>query len=301
MHRRRKDRLCRRLQHVTFATLSAESWWSMSRSPNDIRVAIAGFGAIGKQVAQFVDNGIPGLRLTAVSAKNLEKAQEAAAVLRGPVAIVPVEQIAEHGDVVVECAPAAILPVIAEQTLRAGKHLMVVSSGALFKSLHLVDLARQHGGKITVPTGALLGLDAVRAADLGKIESLTMETRKPIRGLEGAPHFADDPAQITGLSDPKLVFEGTAAQAIEGFPANLNVAVSLGMAGPGPEGVSMRVWADPTVTRNTHTIELKSDSADLVMTIRNIPTDENPRTGRITALSVVAALRRLVDPLVIGS
>jgi aspartate dehydrogenase len=267
----------------------------------DIRVAIAGFGAIGKQVARFIDNGIPGLRLTAVSARDLDRARQATTALRTQVAVVPIEQVADEADVVVECAPAAVLPVIAEPTLRAGKHLMVVSSGALFKAPHLIDLARQYGGKITVPTGALLGLDAVRAAALGTIELLRMETRKPIRGLEGAPHFANDPGQISGLSEPKLVFEGTAAEAIEGFPANLNVAISLGLAGPGPAGVSMRVWADPTVTRNTHTIELKSDSADLVMTIRNIPSDENPRTGRITALSVVAALRRLVDPLVIGS
>jgi aspartate dehydrogenase len=97
------------------------------------------------------------------------------------------------------------------------------------------------------------------------------------------------------------VFAGSAREAIAGFPANVNVAVALSLAGIGPDRTQIEVWADPTVTRNTHTVTVKSDSADLSMTIANIPSEENPRTGRITALSVLAALRRLTEPLVVGS
>lgn len=274
----------------------------MNRSrPDELRVSIAGFGAIGKRVAASLDAEIPGLRLVAVSAKNLEKARKAVKEFRNSVKVVPLERISDDADVVVECAPAELLVAIAEPTLRSGKHLIVISSGALFNAPHLINLAREHGGRITVPTGALLGLDAVKAAALGNIASVRMVTRKPVQGLKGAPHLTHSEQEIEGIDQPKLIFSGTAAEAIGGFPANLNVAISLGMAGTGPENVQLEVWADPNVTRNTHTIDIISDSADITMTIRNIPSDENPKTGKITALSIIAALKRLVEPVVIGT
>jgi aspartate dehydrogenase len=96
------------------------------------------------------------------------------------------------------------------------------------------------------------------------------------------------------------VFSGTAREAARGFPANLNVAVALSLAGPGPDRTYVEVWADPTVTKNTHTIVMLSDVADLTMTIENVPSD-NPRTGRITALSVISLLRKRNAPLRVGS
>ena len=97
------------------------------------------------------------------------------------------------------------------------------------------------------------------------------------------------------------MFAGSARQAIKGFPANVNVAVALSLAGIGPDATTVEIWADPTATRNTHTIEVTSDSSDFTMTIAGRPTEANPATGKITALSVLAALRRLTSPLVVGS
>jgi aspartate dehydrogenase len=128
-----------------------------------------------------------------------------------------------------------------------------------------------------------------------------MVTRKPLQGLAGAPHLIENNLSIEGLTEPLRIFEGTAREAAKGFPANLNVAVALSLAGIGPDRTQVEVWADPGVTRNTHTVTVRSDSSDLTMTIENIPDPDNPRTGRITALSVLAALRRLTSPLVVGS
>jgi aspartate dehydrogenase len=97
------------------------------------------------------------------------------------------------------------------------------------------------------------------------------------------------------------VFEGSAREAIAGFPANVNVAVALSLAGIGPDRTRVEIWADPTVTHNTHSIVVTSNSSNLTMTIQNIPSLENPRTGRITALSALAALRRLTATLVVGT
>ena len=192
----------------------------------------------------------------------------------------------------------ALLPSIAEPVLRAGKELIVLSVGALLDRLELVDLARATGGRITVPTGALLGLDAVAAAAESGIDSVKLVTRKPPLGLAGAPHLTG--RDLTGLTEAVQVFAGTARGAAKGFPANLNVSVALALAGIGPDRTEVEIWADPAVTRNTHTITLRSPVADLTMTIENVPS-ENPKTGRITALSVVSLLRKRTAPLAVGS
>ena len=267
-----------------------------------LSVGIAGFGAIGQAVAvAFTGDGIPGLRLAAIGARDSAKAGAALPPgLPAPPAIVPVTDLASRADIVVECAPAALLPAIAEPVLRAGRTLIVLSCGALLDAMHLVELARGHGGRILVPTGALLGLDAVFAAAQGRIHSVRMVTRKPPLGLRGAPYLAERGITLDGLATKLRVFEGTAREAARGFPANLNVAVALSLAGIGPDLTRLEIWADPGVTRNIHTIELDGDAARLSMTIENIPS-ANPRTGRITALSVIAMLRKMRATLAVGT
>jgi len=266
-----------------------------------LRVAIGGFGAVGRQVAVHLDNGIPGLSLAAVSARDTARAERAMAAFAAPVPVMALGDLAEIADVVIECAPAAHLLDVAEPALRAGRTLVVISVGALLSAPHLTDLALVHGGRIIVPSGALIGLDAVTAAAEGTITSVRLVTRKPPRGLEGAPHVTEQGFDLAGLTAPLKVFDGTAREAAVGFPANLNVAAALGLAGLGPDGTQVEIWADPGVTRNTHEIAVTSDSADFSMKIENIPSDGNPRTGKITALSVIAALRKLAGPIRIGT
>ena len=152
-----------------------------------------------------------------------------------------------------------------------------------------------------MPTGALLGLDAVRAAAEGAIESVTIITRKPPRGLAGAPYLVQRGIELDGLSAPRKVFEGSAREGARGFPANVNVAAALSLAGIGPDRTRLEIWADPGLERNTHRIVVEADSARLEMQIENVPTADNPRTGKITALSVIAALRALTATLKVGS
>lgn len=203
-------------------------------------------------------------------------------------------------DIVVECAPAAALPMIAEPVLRAGKEVIVLSAGVLLQHPELIELAREHHGRITVPTGALLGLDAVAAAAEGTIHSVKMTSRKPGRSLAGAPGMAAAGVDPKLVTEPVKVFSGTAREAAQSFPANLNVAAALALAGIGPDRTFIEVWLDPGVTKNTHTIELSSDLADLTMTIENVPS-ENPRTGRITAASVLSLLRKRNAVLRVGT
>ena len=149
--------------------------------------------------------------------------------------MVELEEFPEHADLAIECAPASLLERICRPMLEAGKQVMVLSCGALLPRPDLIDLAKAHGGRILVPTGALLGLDAVAAAAEGKIHSVKMTTRKPPNGLAGAPHLVKNNISVEGLNTAKLVFSGTAREAAAGFPANVNVAAALSLAGIGPD------------------------------------------------------------------
>jgi aspartate dehydrogenase len=273
---------------------------SSTVSSPDLRIAIVGLGAIGRKVAQALDQGIEGLALVAVSAQNPEKHRNWLAGLTKPPAVLPIEALADVADVVIECAPGKLVRSIVAPFVAGGKIAIVVSVGALLDNEDLIELAKQHGGQIVVPTGALIGLDAVTAAAVGTIHSVRMVTRKPPLGLAGAPYIVEHNIDIEDLTEPLRVFEGTARDAAKGFPANLNVAVALSLAGIGPDRTTLEIWADPTVTRNMHRIEVESDSARFSMSIENIPS-ENPKTGMITALSVIACLRKLRAPLRVGT
>ena len=265
-----------------------------------MRVAVVGLGAIGTKVVEALDRGIEGLTLSAVSAQNPDKHRAWLAGLTSKPAVLPIEALAGAADIVIECAPSKLLRPIVAPFVRSGKTAVVLSAGALLDHEDLIELAKQNGGQIVVPTGALIGLDAVTAAAVGKIHSVRMVTRKPINGLAGAPYIVENNIDIAGITEPLKIFEGTAREAAKGFPANLNVAVALSLAGIGPDRTRLEIWADPTATRNVHRIEVESDSARFSMTIENIPS-ENPRTGRITALSVIAYLRKQRASLRVGT
>ena len=272
----------------------------MNMENTAIRIGIAGLGAIGKSLAHKLDSGgIPGCRLAVVSGRDPVRTAEFIAGLSVPVPAVPLAALAGHADVVVECAPAAVLREIVAPVIKAGKKVVVLSVGALLSHPDLMS-GELGSGQILVPTGALIGLDAVTAAAEGRIHSVRMITRKPPLGLMGAPFLVENNIDVRGLTAPLKVFDGTPREAAIGFPANLNVAVALSLAGIGPDKTVLEIWADPTVTRNTHHITVDSDSATFSMTIENIPS-ENPKTGLITAQSVVALLRKLSAPVRVGT
>ncbi len=263
-------------------------------------VAIGGLGAIGLKLARALDDGVEGLRLIAVASRDQAKAAPSLQGFRSPPRLVSLEALSE-ADIVVEAAPAAVFETIATAAIEAGRIFVPASVGALLPRMHLVRRAQETGARIVVPTGALLGLDAVRAAAEGRVESITIESRKPPRGLQGAPYLMQHGIEVIGITAPKRVFAGNAYDAAAGFPANVNVAAALALAGIGPTRTQVEIWADPGIDRNVHTIRVEADAARFTMTIENVPSDENPRTGKITALSMLACLRGLVSSLKVGT
>jgi len=267
----------------------------------DLRVAIGGLGAIGLNVVRALDQGIDGLSLVAVSARDRAAAVQKLAGLQQTVPVLPLAELAGHADVVVECVPAAAYAEIADTAVAAGRIFMTLSCGQLLQRPDLIETARHTGARIIIPTGALIGLDAVRAAAEGRIDSVRIITRKPPQSLAGAPYLQQHDIRLDHLDAPLQVFKGSARDGARGFPANVNVAAALSLAGIGPDATQLEIWADPAVERNTHRIQVEADSARFEMTIENVPSEDKPATGKITALSTIAALRSLTTTLKVGT
>lgn len=267
-----------------------------------MKIGIAGMGAVGLRVAQELDQGgIPGCTLAGFSARSAERAKELNGHLSTAVPHYELAEIAHHCDMVIEALPPNLFNDLAVSVLQAGKTLVVLSASQLLGRQDLIDLAEKTGAKIVIPSGAMLGLDAIKGVAVGTINSVVIETRKPVAGLIKAPYVAQMDVDLTALTGPHLVLEGSVTEVARAFPANVNVAAAVSLAGLGPDKTRMEVWADPSLERNKHSVRVTSDSSDFTMSIQNRPSAENPATGKITAMSVIALLRQKTAVLQVGT
>ena len=239
--------------------------------------------------------------LAAVSAQNPEKHHDLARQTeRRSRRSCRSNKLSDAADIVIECAPAKLLRSIVAPFVESGKTAVVLSAGALLENEDLIELAKQNGGQIVVPTGALIGLDAVTAAAVGTIHSVKMVTRKPVQGLAGAPYIVENNIDIEHITEPLQDIRGDGARGRQGFPGQSEcggrAVACRHRSGPNPAGDLGR----SAVTRNMHRVEVEFDSARFSMSIENIPS-ENPKTGRITALSVIAYLRSSVRRFASGT
>ena len=257
-----------------------------------LRIGIAGLGNLGAGVARLLVSGLPGLHLAAAAGRDVGGTRERLAALGLPhVEAVSLATLPDAVDIVVECLTPDAAPSLIDTTLAANRSIVVASITALLLSPALQAQARSPNARILAPTGAILGLDVIRAAALGRIDCVTVRTRKPPASLG-----ADVPADVA-----TCLFEGNALDAVRAYPRNVNVAAAVALAGIGGERTQVEIWSDPAVTRNTHEVELESDTASVRMQVSNLPSPDNPKTSLITAQSIVAALQSLVAPVRIGS
>lgn len=267
-----------------------------------MKIGIAGTGAIGSAVAHALAGGdIPGCSLTAVSARNSERAAEFNAALQKSVPALSFQDLALRCDAVLEALPPDLFETIAVPVLSAGKILIAMSASQLLSRADLLELAERSGGRIVIPSGAMLGLDALKAAAVGKIHAVRICTRKPPAGLVSAPYVIRNRLNLTNIAEAVCILQGSVSDVAREFPANVNVAAAVSLAGIGPDRTRMEIWADPELEFNTHTVSVESDSSNFSMSIENRPSDENPATGRITSQSVIAFLRQMRSVLHIGT
>ena len=265
------------------------------------RVAVGGLGAIGRKVVEALGAGIDGLQLAAVSARDTERALARLKSFGLSVPVLPLEDLAGSADIVVECVPAAVFDLIARPAIEGGRTLVPLSVGALLERSALIERAAETGARIIVPSGAILGLDALKAVSEGVVHAVTHIMRKPPASLAGAPYLDRNGISLDNLVEPLLVFKGPAREGARNFPANANVSAAVSLAGIGPDRTVLEIWADPGLERNTHKVVVEAESARFSVEVESLPDADNPRTGRLTPLSVIATLRQLGSTLQVGT
>ena len=263
-------------------------------------VGIVGCGAIGRALLRAGDSGELGVGVAGVTSRTAGTAREFLDTLDSPPPYLDLPELVERSSLLVETAGGHIVPLLAEAAFGAGKALMVISIGALLEHPEVIERARAEGCRLYAPSGAIAGLDGIKSACQGRVDRVEMVSRKPVAALEGAPYLVENEIPIDGLEEAQEVFSGTAREACRGFPSNLNVSAAVSLAGIGPDRTTVRIVADPALSRNTHDITVEGEFGLLQVHIENIPS-ENPKTGRLTALSIIRSVRDVVDPVRIGT
>jgi aspartate dehydrogenase len=256
-------------------------------------VAIAGFGSIGRLVGRHLDEGIEGLRLASVSAANLDRAREHLKNFRAPVDAVPLARLADTADVIVDCAVPQVFRDAVTPAIERGRTVVTVNASALLEHPDVLDRAERTGARIILVSGSVLGFDALRAANIGVINSVLMVTRKPPLSLAHSSWIREHGIDVRGIVKPTKIFEGTAREAAVAFPDKFNLAAAVALASIGPDRVRIEIWLDPAVERNVHRISVDADSTRFDMEIQNVPNPGHEGTGPLTAYSVIAALKDL--------
>jgi aspartate dehydrogenase len=271
-------------------------------------VGLIGCGAIGTVLARAIDKGQAGdAHLVMIYDIIADKSK----ILREKLTCKP--KIAENFRELIECESVNLVIEAASQeavkdyaldVLRAGKDLMVMSVGALVDSKLTEEIrhcAKESERRIFIPSGAIAGLDGVKATVIGKVDSVTLITRKPLEGLMDAPYVKEKKLRLEKLEKPTLIYEGPAFEACKLFPANVNVAAALGLAGVGVEKTKVRIIADPFIKRIIHEVKVKGEFGELRVHTENVPLTENPKTSYLAALSAIATLKKISESFIVGT
>jgi len=178
---------------------------------------------------------------------------------------------------------------------------MIMSVGGLIESEGLLEEARKKNIRVYFPSGAICGIDGLKAARLSRIDAVTLTTRKPPGGLEGAPYLKEKNIDIHSIKTEEVLFSGNPLEAVKGFPKNVNVASILSLAGIGAKKTKVRIVTSPEYTKNVHEIEITGDFGRITTKTENVPSDKNPKTSKLAILSAIATLKSIAESVRMGT
>jgi aspartate dehydrogenase len=267
-----------------------------------MRIGLIGFGTIGRAVARAIRDGRAGrVELSAVLVRDLNKiGSDEARLVAGKLTADADEFFAVETDVIVEAAGHAALKSYAERALRSGREVLAVSGGALADDDFLAAVRRaaeESRQRLLVPSGAIGALDAISSGAVGSIEEITLIVRKPPAAWQGTP-AAEAAARVE--AEPVCVYEGRVREAAKLYPQNVNVAAALSLAGIGFDRTGIKIYADPLVKHNTFELVARGEFGELKLELKNRPFPENPKTGHLVVMSLIKAIRRQQERMLIG-
>ena len=251
-----------------------------------MRIGLIGFGSIGSELFTRLNN---------------TAGYEFCALTRSPISDAPttLHQVRTHQDLlafapdlIVECAGHAAVRAYGVPSLAAGIPLLVASLGALADpalEAALSTAAETNGARLIYPSGAIGGLDLLRAVAGNGPTRVTYQGVKPPAAWKGSP--AEDMVALDDLTDSTTFFTGNGREAALTFPKNANVVAALALAGPGFDALNVTLTADPLAEANMHSYSVCSDACSYEMSIKGAASSGNARTSLTTVLSIAAEIR----------
>jgi len=269
-----------------------------------IKIGIVGCGAIGSFLAKTIATDLSRYAsLSGLYDINIKKAcLLARGIGKSGILTLSLDDLIKKSDLVIEATILESAFDIVSKVLKTSRDVMVMSVGGIVNQLEELKLiALKRGVNIFIPSGAICGIDGLKASGCGKIKKVTLITTKPAYAFVDVPYIAKKKIRLKGLKKETVIFEGTARQAIRAFPKNINVAATLSLAGIGVDKTTVRIIASGRTHINTHQIEIESTAGKVITRTENIPHPDNPKTSYLAALSAVATLRQILEPVKIGT
>jgi aspartate dehydrogenase len=263
-----------------------------------MRVGIIGGGTIARLCLEHIRAGDLGaIEVVAIVGRGDASRGKALAAQFGVPFLVGLDALlAAQPEVVVEAASHEAVRAFGPALLRAGVALIVLSAGALADDdlrETLERAAAEHGALLQVPSGGIGGLDALKAACIAGVDSVTIAVTKPPAAWKGIPYVERLGIDLDRLSAPLTLFDGSAREGVPHFPANVNIAAVLSMAGIGFDRTRLKAVADPQLTHNTHFIEVRGKTGNISIKLENVPSPDNPKTAWLACYSALAALKQI--------
>jgi aspartate dehydrogenase len=261
------------------------------------RVGLLGCGAIGSEIAFAIDSGNISAKLTHVYDFSKDNSKKLVDMLKNkPIITENVGLLAASPvDLIIEAASQDAVRDNALSILQNRKDLMILSAGALLDEAIfdiIMDGCNDFNKRIYLPSGAIIGLDGIRAVQ-HELESVVLVTTKNPKALKGAKFFETSTINPDEIRDVKIVYEGSAKDAVRLFPANINVAALISLAGIGSEKTRVKIIADPNTDKNTHEIQAEGKFGKFSVKVENVPIPSNPKTSRLATLSAIECLRKI--------
>lgn len=267
-----------------------------------IKAGIIGCGAIGGVIAEAILNRFAcSVELLGVCDADENKARALIGRFNAKAKNMQKEELIDKCGLVIEAAAAGVSYEIAKEALIAGKNVIIMSTGGLLGRPDIFEIAKKSSGKLYLPSGAIAGLDGLKSAMIAGVRSATLTTRKPPEGLKGAPYIREKNVDLDSIKKETVIFEGTAEEAVKGFPQNVNVSATLSLCGIGPKNTKVRIVTSPDYAANIHEVEIEGDFGRLKTVTQNVPMPSNPKTSYLAALSAIAVIDDMVNSVRIGN
>ncbi len=271
-----------------------------------MRVGIIGGGTIARLFLKHIRRGDLGrARVVAIVGRGgRSRGKHLAKAFRVPFVSGLKALLAAKPDVVVEAAAHEAVGEYGEPLLKKGIALIVLSCGALCDDAlrkKLERAAAKSGALLSVPSGGIGGLDALKAACIAGVDEVTIAVTKPPAAWKGIPYVEKLRVDLDGLREARVLFEGPAREGVPHFPANVNIAAVLSLAGIGFDRTRLRAVADPALKYNTHTIDVKGRTGNFSIKLENVPAPDNPKTSWLACYSAPAALKAVKSPVRYGT